>query len=76
MRESEFQVGDVVSEIGIPDKWVVMGYKQISGTYFVCEIEDGERYANVLQLDPEVSKRLMKVGLWDFSMNCEVEDEN
>lgn len=41
MRESEFQVGDVVSEIGVPDKWVVMGYKQISGTYFVCEIEDG-----------------------------------
>lgn len=71
----EFTKGDVISEIGEPDKWVVVGRKTISETYFVCEIEDGERYANVLQIDPELNKRLVKVGKWSFMRNCEVEDE-
>lgn len=72
--ELEFVKGDVISEIGEPDKWVVVGRKTISETYFVCEIEDGERYANVLQLDPELNKRLVKVGKWDFDSEKEVDD--
>lgn len=71
----EFQVGDVVSEIGILDKWVVMGHKSSSETYFVCELEDGKRFPNVLQLDPYLVPRLVKVGEWNFSEKCE-EDDN
>ena len=70
----EFTKGDVISEIGCVDKWVVVGIKSTSDTYFVCEIEDGERYANVLQIDPELNKKLVKVGKWSFMRNCEVED--
>lgn len=70
----EFVKGDVISEIGEPDKWVVVGIKSTLDTYFVCEIEDGEKYANVIQLDPELNKRLVKVGRWDFLGNCEVDD--
>ena len=73
--ELEFVKCDVISEIGEPDKWVVMGRRSSTETYFVCEIEDGERYANVIQLDSELNKRLVKVGEWDFDRNCEVEDD-
>jgi hypothetical protein len=65
----------VISEIGEPDKWVVVGIKSTLDTYFVCEIEDGERYANVLQLNPEINKRLVKVGKWDFGREVEVDDD-
>ncbi len=71
----EFVKGDVISEIGEPDKWVVVGIKSTSDTYFVCETEDGEKYANVIQLDPELNKRLVKVGRWNFLENCEVDDD-
>ena len=70
----EFVKGDVISEIGRVDKWVVVGRKSTSETYFACEIEDGKRYANVLQIDPALNKKLVKVGRWSFLRNCEVED--
>ena len=73
--ELEFVKGDVISEIGEPDKWVVVGIKSTLDTYFVCEIEDGERYANVIQLDPELNKRLVKVGKWDFEREWEMDDD-
>ena len=72
--ELEFVKGDVISEIGCVDKWVVVGIKSTSDTYFVCEIEDGERYANVLQIDPALNKKLVKVGKWDFEREVEVDD--
>ena len=72
--ELEFVKGDVISEIGRGDKWVVVGSKSTSETYFVCEIEDGKRYANVLQIDPELNKKLVKVGKWDFEREVEVDD--
>lgn len=70
----EFVKGDVISEIGRVDKWVVVGRKSTSETYFACEIEDGEKYANVIQLDPALNKKLVKVGRWSFLRNCEVDD--
>ena len=72
--ELEFVKGDVISEIGRGDKWVVVGSKSTSETYFACEIEDGKRYANVLQIDPELNKKLVKVGKWDFEREVEVDD--
>ena len=73
--EFEFAEGDVISEIGHVDKWVVVGRMSNSETYLACEIEDGKRYANVLQIDPALNKKLVKVGKWSFMRNCEVKDE-
>lgn len=72
----EFIEGDVVAEIGRPNKWVVAECNSSTETYFVCEIVDGKRWSNaLLQLAPGLVKKLVKVGKWSFMRNCEVEDE-
>ena len=72
----EFVKGDVISEIGCVDKWVVVDCKSSPETYFACEIVNGKRWANALfQLTPGFVKKLVKVGKWSFMRNCEVKDE-
>ena len=72
----EFIEGDVVAAIGRPTKWVVVGCRSSTETYFACEIVNGKRWANMgIQLAPGLVKKLVRVGKWSFVRNCEVEDE-
>ena len=72
----EFIEGDLVAEIGRPNKWVVVDCKSSPETYFACEIVNGKRWGNALfQLTPGFVKKLVKVGKWSFIRNCEVEDD-
>ena len=73
----EFAEGDVVAEIGFPQKWLVWysdeyGYRLKSCPPYV---EKGVRDVKRIILKDDAERRFVKVGKWDYGRSGEVEDE-
>lgn len=70
----EFQYGDVLVEIGKPGKWVVTAFT-LNGTACVDKVVDGCKLLEWGRCVIFNEPNFIKVGRWDFTNKCEIDDE-
>ena len=71
--KAEFKPDDIIVQIGYPHKWRILEAPPESMTYRV-EIVNGESCATSFNT-ALAHMNFVKVGVWDFERNKEVDDE-
>ena len=69
-----FKYGDVLVEVGKPDKWVVVAFTSNGQAAIDMVYQNSELLAWGRCIIPE--DEFIKVGTWDFENGREIEDED
>ena len=69
----EFQYGDVLVEVGRPGKWVVVAFTPNGQAAIDKVYQNSKLLAWGRCILPE--DEFIKVGRWDFTNKCEIDDE-
>lgn len=74
---NEFEMSDVIAELGFPQKWLVWYVDEYGYHLKSCPpyVEKGVRDVKRSIYRDDAERRFVKVGKWDYGRNGEVEDE-
>ena len=74
---NEFEMSDVIAEIGFPQKWLVWYVDEYGYHLKSCPpyVEKGVRDVKRSIYRDDAEHRFVKVGKWDYGRSGEVEDE-
>lgn len=74
---NEFEMGDVIAELGFPQKWLVWYVDEYGYHLKSCPpyVEKGVRDVKRSIYRDDAECRFVKVGKWDYGRSGEVEDE-
>lgn len=74
---NEFEMSDVIAELGFPQKWLVWYVDEYGYHLKSCPpyVEKGVRNVKRSIYRDDAERRFVKVGKWDYGRSGEVEDE-
>ena len=74
---NEFEMGDIIAEMGFPQKWLVWYVDEYGYHLKSCPpyVEKGVRDVKRSIYRDDAERRFVKVGKWDYGRIGEVEDE-
>ena len=74
---NEFEMGDIIAEMGFPQKWLVWYVDEYGYHLKSCPpyVEKGVRDVKRSIYMNDAERRFVKVGKWDYGRIGEVEDE-